>query len=41
MNFPSKIDECLPFEMLQKDFKISEDEIKSHASLKLTVNKFY
>jgi hypothetical protein len=27
--------------MLQKGFNISEEEIKSHATLKLTVNKFY
>ena len=40
MNVPSKIDESLPIEMLQKGFNISEEEIKSHATLKLTVNKY-
>ena len=41
MNVPPKIDESLPIEILQKDFKITEEEIKTHATLKLTVIKSY
>lgn len=31
------VEESLPIEVLQKDFKISEEEVKSHATIKLTV----
>jgi hypothetical protein len=39
MKVTTNEDESLPIELLQKDFQITEDEIKSHATLKLTVNK--
>ena len=37
MKEDTKIDESLPIEILQKGFKITEDEIKTHPTLKLTV----
>jgi hypothetical protein len=41
MKTTQNIDESLPIEILQKGFKITEEEIKSHPTLKLTVIKFY
>ena len=37
MKVTTNVDESLPIELLQKDIQITEDEIKSHATLKLTV----
>ena len=39
MKVTSNVDDSLPIEILQKGFKITEEEIKTHASLKLTVIK--
>ena len=41
MKAPVNIDESLPIELLQKDFIITEEEIKTHATLRLTVIKSY
>ena len=41
MKVTTNVDESLPIELLQKDFQITEDEIKTHATLKLTVIKNY
>ena len=41
MKAPGNIDDSLPIEILQKDFKITDEEVKTHATLKLTVIKFY
>ena len=32
------IEESLPIEVLQKDFKITDEEVQSNPTLKLTVN---
>ena len=39
MKVTTNVDESLPIELLQKDFQITEDEVKTHATLKLTVIK--
>ena len=39
MKVTTNEDESLPIELLQKDIQITDDEIKSHATLKLTVIK--
>jgi hypothetical protein len=41
MKVSTNVEESLPIELLQKGFQITEDEIKSHATLKLTVIKKY
>lgn len=41
MKVSPNLDESLPIEILQKGFQITEEEVKTHAKLKLTVNKFH
>jgi len=41
MKVSPNVDDSLPIEILQKDFKITDEEIKTHATLKLTVIKSY
>lgn len=37
MNPPINVEESLPIQVLQKDFKITEEEVRTHPTLKLTV----
>ena len=39
MKVTTNVDDSLPIEILQKGFQITEEEIKAHAILKLTVIK--
>ena len=41
MKVTTSVDDSLPIEILQKGFQITEDEIKTHATLKLTVIKYH